>query len=313
MKKMRCALTAFLVFLIATVFVFSAQSVFAFEGNRDHQAKSENFYGDIPSEWASEEEYPFILFKSGKAIFAAGTWFEALSKANLDYLNEDDDEIVMLMRSDASEGAIDYNNWAYVCGKLTIDLGGNTLTVEKNLFKPNDKSAYSTNIIVKNGNILLKNSSKLVYYASSATAENGVEGSDFNITFIDTNIGFADGATSKEVVSTMTMKEKLPVIANLSFIRCNIDLKTNAPDGSVIFLNLSTDADNHAANVVIDGGSISLKNGSASFTVWMISFLQSSKKAMRLPIRLPLQARKAAATQSLLCPSEQSFPRVCEI
>ncbi len=265
MKKMKFSLTAFLVFLIATVFVFSAQSVFAFEGNRDYQAKSENYYGDIPSEWASEEEYPFILFESGRAIFAAGTWFEALSKANLDYLNEDDDEIVMLMRSDASEGAIDYNNWAYVRGKLTIDLGGNTLRVEKNLFKPNDKSDYSTNIVIKNGDILLEKNSKLVYYASSATAENGVEGSDFNITFIDINIGFADGATSKEVVSTMTMSGKLPVVAKLEFINCNIDLSANAPDDSLIFLNLSTDVNNHSANVYIDGGSISLGSSEIVF------------------------------------------------
>ena len=300
MKKMKCALTAFFAVLMAVALVFSAQSVFALDENTDNRRGEESVYGDIPSEWASEEEYPFVLFKSGEAVFAAGTWFEALSKANLEYLNEDDDEIVMLMRSDASEGAADYNNWAYVRGKLTIDLGGNTLTVEKNLFKPNDKSDYSTNIIIKNGDILLEKSSKLVYYASSATAENGVEGSDFNITFMDTDIGFAEGATTKELVSTMTMKENLPVIANLSFIRCNIDLKTNAPDGSVTFLNLSTDADNHSANVVIDGGSISLKNGS-----YVLAKLKKSDKA---PDTLTFTNEQSGEYTNLILPIGELLP-----
>ena len=252
-------LTFCLLFVLVAFLIFLPQYTFAAE-KLDDKASESTVYGNIPNEWADKNRYPFVLFASEKAVFASSSWSEVIIKANADYLNSDTAEVVLLVRADVSENSMDYNNWSYIRGSLTIDLGQNTLSVEKNLFKPNDKSKYDTNITVKNGNILLKGNSKLIYYASSATEENGAIGSEFNITFIKTNIGFDAGATSKELVSTMGQSGKLPVKSNLGFINCNIDLQTNAPDNNLTFLNLSSDLQNHSTIVTIDGGSIAVKN-----------------------------------------------------
>ena len=93
----------------------------------------------------------------------------------------------------------------------------------------------------------------------------------------------------------MGQSGKLPVKSNLSFINCNIDLQTNAPESNLTFLNLSGDLENHSTDVIIDGGSIAVKDsafvlaslnesGAAPDTLTFTDALSGKYTDMLLPI-----------------------------
>ncbi len=85
-------------------------------------------YGNISVEYASVEDYPFVLFKNGSSIYGFKDWESFIDSAvtgNADYQSG----CTILLRRDYSTSEAQKNNWAlsYI-RDMAIDLGGHTLT-----------------------------------------------------------------------------------------------------------------------------------------------------------------------------------------
>lgn len=233
-------------------------------------ANLESPYGIISPEYADANKYPFVVFtydsttKSVKCIAGFSCWadvnnggasnpYGALVCAK-DNAWRQGGAIVLLRRDyDIQTGS--YNNLCHANGTITLDLGGNTLTGGSGiLFAASNKKSHNTTIITKNGTILLETAELVTLMAGDAG-----NGSKFIITFEDVNIGFAKNATITRIVETFgaTVSNSTVCYADISFINCVIDLRTNAPAGKVIsFFNGVNDEGHYKADVVIKGGSM---------------------------------------------------------
>ena len=207
-------------------------------------ANLESPYGIISPEYADANKYPFVVFtydsttKSVKCIAGFSCWadvnnggagnpYGALVCAK-DNAWRQGGAIVLLRRDyDIQTGS--YNNLCHANGTITLDLGGNTLTGGSGiLFAASNKKSHNTTIITKNGTILLETAELVTLMPGDAG-----NGSKFIITFEDVNIGFAKNATITRIVETFgaTVSNSTVCYADISFINCVIDLRTNSPAG----------------------------------------------------------------------------------
>ena len=216
-------------------------------------------YGTIPAYYSNANMYPIVLFDASKKFISGYTaWDDNYTGAIKTNCNADG-LVYALLRNDVTI-ATDYDttNWTGSLGTIEIDLGGKTIYTPTNkpLFKPNNTSATANQAInVKNGEILLRGAgSSLIYYSSGAPAANGTR---FDISFTDVRIGYAAGATTTAIVKGMGGTADIVTYATYTFTNCDIDLKTNAPAKAITLFNLASANKNHAASVVIDGGTIS--------------------------------------------------------
>jgi len=113
-------------------------------------------YGNIPYDYISEEEYPFVLFKNGVAKTAFGDWKSFIDSTvykTADYKSG----CTLLLRRDYTTSEASGSPWAlsYI-GDMLIDLGGNTLTRGNNhLFQANvhGSAKNTTSIKIINGTL----------------------------------------------------------------------------------------------------------------------------------------------------------------
>ena len=130
-------------------------------------AKPDTPYGNIPENYASAEDYPFILFKNGEAKFATNDWHNLIIKTiygTADYQTG----CTILLRRDYSTSEATSSPWALSYIKdITIDLGGHTFTRGNNhLFQASShgKAANNITITVTNGTL------KTQFYKDNSTS-----------------------------------------------------------------------------------------------------------------------------------------------
>ena len=117
-------------------------------------------YGTIPGEYFDVNDYPFAIFKDGKFV-AADNAFTAGAVAKAALLG---DGVVILVRRDynMSKEANSRSNLSELNGTMTVDLGGNTITMggtsgnfDGMIKCEAHKLGYVTNVTMKNGTIIL--------------------------------------------------------------------------------------------------------------------------------------------------------------
>ena len=147
----------------------------------------------------------------------------------MEYTLRSYENVVVLMRSDFTTIS-KIGNLSNHTGRIIIDLDGYTLTVGSAAdaaIVATAKHDTKTDIVIKNGNVLLYDKSFIVFNTGDS-----VTGKEFNFTLEDLTFKFAENATVKSPYRFADMK----VAHNLSITLdgCIFDLNANAPDGAVI-------------------------------------------------------------------------------
>ena len=222
------------------------------------EAPVETEYGVIPAEYASEDEYPFVLFDSNKnwigaamQLYGAKLDTMAVGKAK-DYLKRNtwsggsygkgEISVIILMRRDVVMAADEeYYNIAQAKGNIIIDLNGKTLTApsSKHLFNLAHKAAptaygqtiFNTALTVKNGAVSISNG----YLVNYSISDNG-EGKHFTCVF--DNVDFkVTGSASKLVNVGGSKYEFNPTV---KFDNCDFDLSDASQKVTLCYLGTNT-------------------------------------------------------------------------
>jgi len=218
-------------------------------------------YGKIPAEYADANAYKVVIFLGDKTFAGAyADWNSTSLTAMKNNCSTASSIVNMIVRSDiVIPKDFDGTYWSNSHGTINIDLCGNTITTSSNkpLFKPNNITATAvTSINVSNGEILLAgSSSSLIYYSSGNAA---ADGTVYNMSFTNVRIGYAAGATTTSIVKGMGGTAGIVTSATYTFTDCDIDMQTNAPAKAITLFGLASANKNHAATVIIDGGTLRL-------------------------------------------------------
>ena len=221
-------------------------------------------YGDIDPQYASVEDYPFVVFsKTGKFIGGYSDWGIDGTASALNAAKDSGDGAVIYLRRNFTYAEKQYNNLNQQKGTLTIDLGGYTLTDASThnfaLFYCSKKQTANTSVIVKNGSIELTKNPLVRPYASSAASVS----TEFNITFENVNVKLSEANSVTSVVALdITTASAIASVMNITFNDCKIDLSNLSSSG--VFANANLTKFIGSVNIKINGGEIIA--GAASFT-----------------------------------------------
>ncbi len=220
-------------------------------------------YGTIPADYISASEYPFVLFCDGTFDKGYATWAEAITAANskMSAASKKDVKVVILMRRSYECTSTDtFANLAQSAGRITLDLGGNTLTCGSKIFLNATAKAntYTTTVEIKNGK-MIATSNAIVYTATGSTAP-GVKSFDITFTGVTFELGASVGSNTAIVRSVASSSGNYVCGYNLYFNNCTFDLENYDGTTAVTLFNLSNTSakDNEAVNVYISSGSIIL-------------------------------------------------------
>ncbi|MCK9479478.1 MAG: Ig-like domain-containing protein [Firmicutes bacterium] len=252
---------------------------------------STTIYGKIPEEYLNAEEYPFVAFDENGYFLGASAEFYGKQVATAainvakGYLlantwdgssyGDNPKEAFVLMRRDYTYPATEYNdNLAQVQGTLVLDLGGHTLsngTVSEHIFRAGSKAMvttgdqpiFPTHIEVKNGTMLVgKKPVMRLNVANTAVAYPNAD-KDFTMEFSDVNFGFAQGATTANlltecIASGNTVDRSAPFYT--IYNNCTFDLKTSAPQTVNPIFNTNTAGYYVHLEITVNGGHITAEN-----------------------------------------------------
>ena len=243
-------------------FVYSAtengNDIYVLEEIPEEDTGIETEYGIIPSEYASS---PIVVFKADKTFVGAySTFGDACKAAGLkgtSYSSVGSSDSIILIRSSFTNTA-GVDNMQNFHNNITIDLGGNTITLTTQHFLPlylgNPSSATSYGkITVKNGTII--NNSASNDTISAIRLDSGTLTNDLTYNVEVENVRFAVASTSRSLNGAVSMsanKGTAKLILNATFKNCTFDF-VGAPANTVIF---NVNATQRIANVNIIGGQI---------------------------------------------------------
>ena len=112
-------------------------------------------YGDIPDEYASTTDYPWLIFKNNECL-GGGTDF---AKAVFASAATAGDGTVIYLRCNVDDSAFvsPKNAQSTFNGTITVDLGGHTVTMTTKALLRSQvvASGYDTNVILKNGKVVV--------------------------------------------------------------------------------------------------------------------------------------------------------------
>ena len=266
-------------------------------------------YGNLTAEYASMENYPWVVFKKN-----ADNTYTCVGGGKLFTTT-----VMRLATETAGDGAVIYLRCDYnmqtaanaagktylgrLNGNLTIDLGGNCITMGNGgsadaLLKCEPyANGYVTNVSVVNGTIeagadpLVRfcittgtDRTPTSYYAKGSDGiGNDVKNPQtFNVVFngVDINVG-ADATTAFSLTNSYSEKAGGKANANVEFLNCNIDITT-----TVAFNLFRTMSPKSAAPVeiiavhnVVRGGVITIQNlSSVGFTSFLDDLGTNSDK-----------------------------------
>lgn len=216
-------------------------------------------YGTIPSDYASSTMVVFLDNHDGTYTFKAGydSYLTMTSSARSFVMKDPKLSIIVYFRTDVTVDGVSNNmNWA--SGKITFDLGGNTIyqassvpllpSTAKFYISNNIVYAINSSYVIKNGNIVLNDSGLFSIGAQTsggkdydlAAKENGMK--VLNYDFDNVNISFAENASAKSLIGNIadnnigTSADGChDMMLNVSFCdSCVIDL-SNAASGIMLF------------------------------------------------------------------------------
>jgi len=232
------------------------------EGGKDvYNLIENNTYGNIPVQYADADSYPLLVFKAdGSFVRGYATFGEACLAAGLKGVGGSQvgsaDSVILVRKSFTNTAG--QSNLQDFFNNITIDLGGNTVTLTTQHFLP----LYLNNPTssVSYGKILIKNGTFVNNSASNATitpirVDSGAIAHNLTFNVDVDNVTFKIAGTSKSLNGAVSMSDNkgtaiLTLNANLT--DCTFDY-TNAPTGAVMINVAPTQ---RVANVNIIGGNI---------------------------------------------------------
>ncbi len=254
-------------------------------------------YGVIPEEYADKNAYPFIIFDGkGNFVKAASLWIGtnggALGSAyshlegnawdatlgKYTYNGGEAREAIIYLRRDytMSSSDVKFNNFGYIKGKVTLDLGGHTLSQGKSstyMFSLEAKSASPTTLNVINGTVLAS-SKRLVYVYSSSSAA----GKRSELNFTGVTVGLVEGSSISGLLYTSGKSSSNTNICEfyVSFNDCIFDFETNASSASSFTMFPNATTSNYCKVVTtVNGGEIRLGSNN-NITISDASFTNGS-------------------------------------
>lgn len=257
-------------------------------------------YGLIPEEYASVDNYPFVMFDengnfkgaydrwlgdngSGSILGAARNYVE--NAWNGTSYGANPKEAFIVMRRDYTfDAAKDkyFNNLAHIQGAINIDLGGFTLANSsavsgKGIFPADSKGLSSaagekifpTTIRVTNGAIRTYNYG--VVQASTWDSMGGgtIANKDFNFIFNKVTLGFVKNPSGAGLLFHRNSATSTSVAApfNMTFNDCVIDTTTSKSSHSCTIFKLNAPTNQYVqANYVVNGGKI-ITDGVSTITI----------------------------------------------
>ena len=236
-------------------------------------------YGDIPAAYKSADVYPFVAFDEKGNFIGAAKYFYGANKGDSiigiskDYLSKNvwdgtsygasPRAVYIVLRGDYTMATDErYDNLSQIQGILTIDLNGNTFTMNdsRTMFptciKPwggsGDAKVFPSEIDILNGTIALSSKPMITFSAWSAS---GTDVSTKIFTFDFTNVKFVAPAKASNMFASYDAHSETPDAignAELIFNDCVFDL-TKATTSKTLF-----DLGNGYVhtNVTVNGGEI---------------------------------------------------------
>jgi len=179
-------------------------------------------YGVIPGSYKDVDKYPFAVFRNGSFVGAYGLFAKDATASALHSSKAAGS--VILMRRDFTYAESQYNNLSQTYG-VTLDLNGFTFTsTDRIMFSAQKKTAYDTNITVKNGKVVL-GSTALMKLSSWNPSGKYPGGNGFNFTFDGVTIALAEGATTTDLICYNSFAAADPTqFLNITFNNCVFDL-----------------------------------------------------------------------------------------
>jgi len=182
-------------------------------------------YGYIPARYTSAEDYPYIVFRGGKFVFATAIF--GLDAKDSALHRSKSDGSVILLRRDVDYTENKYNNLSQTNGSITIDLGGFTVSMKQTgsnaWLYAQKKTNYNSSVTVINGT-LLAGKNPIVLFDSWAANGNYPGNKNFNITLENVNIGILPGYAPSALFSAVeNQSNAVNTYANLSLKNCTID------------------------------------------------------------------------------------------
>lgn len=195
-------------------------------------------YGAVSPEYA---EKTFVAFSGGKAIFADDNFYNGIFDSAKEYLKgnpvntdgsmgDNAQEIQVVMMKDHTMPDVVYVNLSQLKGKMTLDLGGNTLTLSNSVPMFNAQGKYwgthgvfETEFLIKNGNIEIGNQGVISYHTWKYQYDGGVD-KQYTFDFDSINFSIKSGSTPTSLVKFQSDTNDLAANYDISFNNCTFDL-----------------------------------------------------------------------------------------
>lgn len=232
-------------------------------------------YGIIPSEYENTADYPFALFSDNGSFITASADWGAASNAAKNYLASNKGKTVYIAMRTDHENKSQTAYFGSVTGNIILDLNGHTLSrgngkslIEASTRYMNEtESAYTANIVIKNG-VILTFTTNSSTNAAVIAYQNYVEyDKTINITFdtVTFSISEKQSSTGKDIntflVKTWSNQNNVTSVihSTLIFNSCTFDFSgelagTVAPGADFKFIDNSSGDNYHIIDININGG-----------------------------------------------------------
>lgn len=210
-------------------------------------------YGLIPKQWASASSYPWVVFDTnGKCVLGTALWSHLTNPSATSVASNTGDGSVVLLRANYKMSSKSNANNAQASmsrhnGTITIDLNQYSVTVDSNMDAfikgEANKLGYTTNIVMKNGKVVIANTKSLVRFAAAGGNENRTNAAylegcadnpqTFNITLENLDISVASSvstpATGMLLNASIASAEGVKFNTNFIIKDCDVDYGTATP------------------------------------------------------------------------------------
>ena len=210
-------------------------------------------YGLIPEQWASASSYPWVVFDTnGKCVLGTALWSHLTNPSATSVASNTGDGSVVLLRanykmSSKSNATNAQASMSRHNGTITIDLNQYSVTVDTSMDAfikgEANKLGYTTNIVMKNGKVVIANTKSLVRFSAAGGNENRTNAAylegcadnpqTFNITLENLDISVASSvstpATGMLLNASIASAEGLKFNTNFIIKDCDVDYGTATP------------------------------------------------------------------------------------
>lgn len=206
-------------------------------------------YGQIPAQYASIGDYPFVSFK----VNADGTYtFQNAEKdifldASAMFVAARSYTAVIYMRRDY-EVTNDFNNFGW-CKNVTIDLAGHTLTYGTHRMALTCKKGWDKNITFKNGTIKAGNTDLLFFKGDSSGS-----GYYFRMIFEEVIFDLSAAGTNEPLMKLNNSSYQQG--AYVTFNGCTFILPAASQNNETLSLFNANDAGSFTCHVTVNGGKV---------------------------------------------------------